>query len=375
MKQIKVLHVIRDMGPGGAERVVINYMKNHDRSIFEPIVCILNRLFPEEKKEMEEKGISYIHLKKKLGWDTKALFSLVSLIKNEKVDILHLHNFSAALYGTIAGVLSKNCPIIFRTEHNIYHPSGNMLSRIKRLANYFLGAFHKNIIAVSNEVKRTHTDHCKFFKNKYVTIYNGIEESEFDKSSNYEKFRQEFGFEKDSIVIGKIGSMYPQKAHEVLFEAAKLVLNAVPEARFLLVGDGPRRSELQAMVSNIGLENEITFTGLRSDVPDLLHFIDIFVLSSAWEGFPMTILEAMASGTPVVVTDVGGNSEAVIHGETGYLVTQGDYQALACAIIELADNYQKRVSMGKAGKNRLLNNFTSEVMVRSIEELYLKNLK
>ena len=375
MKPIKVMHVIHDMGPGGAERVVLNYMIKFDRSLFDPMVCILFRLLPHEQREMEEKGIHYIHLKKKLGWDTKALFALTSLIKKERVDILHLHNFSASLYGTLAAFISTKHPIIFRTEHNIVTTSGNLMSRIKRFAHYLMGAFHKNIIAVSNEVRRSHADNYMFLKNKYITIYNGIEESEYDRSINFEKFRQEFEFEKGSIVIGNVASMYPQKSHEVLLEAAKLVLHAIPEARFLLVGDGPRRSELQSMVSNSGLENKIIFTGLRSDVPDLLNFMDIFVLSSSWEGFPMTILEAMASGTPVVVTNVGGNSEAVIHNKTGFLVNKGDYQALSSAIIELSRDNNKRVSMGKAGKKRLLRNFTSEIMVLRTEELYLKSLK
>ncbi len=373
MEKIKVLHVILDIGPGGAERVVLNYIGNCDITKFESQICILYRLFENEKREMDKAGIRYVHLNKKRGWDSKALFSLVDLIKNEKIDILHLHNISAVLYGTLARIISSH-RLIFRTEHNIITSNLSPVSRAKKWAKIFFGMWHKRIICVSDEVKRSHLAYNSLFEKKYVTIHNGIDPVPFDIQIEPDVFNREFGFTADNIIIGKIASMYPQKAHEVFFEAAKLVLNKFPNARFLIVGDGPRRGELEHIVLEMGLEKEVIFTGLRKDIPALLKFMDIFALSSSWEGFPMTILEAMASETPVVVTDVGGNREAVIDGKTGFLVNKANPGVLADAIVRLAGNQELMSAMGKAGRERVINNFTSEIMVRKTEKLYLEEL-
>jgi glycosyltransferase involved in cell wall biosynthesis len=374
MKKIKVMHIILDIGPGGAERVVLAYLKKMDKALFEPVLCILWRAYPNEMREVKDAGIKYYHLNKKKGWDTRTLLNIISIIKNEKIDILHLHNFSAILYGTLAALMSTR-PKMIRTEHNVVNTNKRFKGKALIFLKNLLGTFHKRIIAVSDEVNRSQTDSDMFFKKKYITIYNGIETYPYEKSVDTNKYRDEFGFTKNNLIIGKIASMYPQKAHEVLFEAVKIVLAEIPEAKFLIVGDGPRKLELKELVSKMGLENEIIFTSIRSDIPELLNFIDIFVLSSDWEGFPITILEAMASGTPIVVTDVGGNREAVINEKTGYLVEKGSPEKLANALILLGKDTPKRIFMGENGKKRLYQHFTAEVMVRKTEKIYfeLKN--
>ncbi len=369
MKKKKVMHIILDMGPGGAERVVLSYLKKMDKSLFEPMLCVLWRVFPSEINEVEKAGITYYHMKKKSGWDTKTLLELAAIIKKEKIDILHLHNISAIIYGTLAALLSTR-PKIIRTEHNVVRATNSFKKNVLTFMRYLLGTFHQKIIAVSDEVKRSRMGVDPFFKKKYITIYNGIETTPYEKPVDIDQYRKEFGFDKNNIVFGKIASMYPQKAHEVLFDAVKLVLSEIPEARFLLVGDGPRKSELEAIVSEMGLENEIIFTGIRRDIPRLLGFIDVFVLSSDWEGFPITILEAMASGTPVVVTDVGGNREAVIDGETGYLIENGSPEKLFEALVSIGKDASKRALFGENGKKRLYQHFTAEAMVRKTEKIY-----
>ena len=374
MRRINIMHVIRDMGPGGAERVVLNYIKHMDRSRFLPKLCVLGRPFPKELKEIRNLDVNFAYFNKSTGWDTRTLLGLASLIKKERINILHLHNFSAQLYGTIAALISTR-PVIFRTEHNVLNRYHGFLGMAKLKFKIIMGLFHEKIITVSEKVKESHLRHDRYFRHKYVTIYNGVDAKLFDVRIDAAKYRQQFGFSRDNLVIGKVASMYPQKAHKIFFHAAKVVLDEIPTARFLVVGDGPLRSDLESMVHRMGLEKEILFTGVRGDVPSLLQFMDIFVLSSAWEGFPMTILEAMASSTPAVVTDVGGNREAVVDGETGYLVRQEEPHALANAIIELGKNSQQRESMGRTSRKRVLKHFTAQGMVRKTEQLYLQAFK
>lgn len=371
MTQIKVMQVILDLGPGGAERVVLNYMKFLDKTRFVPLLCVLRRLYPKEQSELVELGIRCYHLNKPPGWSSRTLSRLARIIANEDVDILHLHNFSAMAYGTLASFISKH-PVIFRTEHNVISRGDTLIDNLKPETRKLMNLFHRKIITVSDAVKNSHISQTRVFSTKYMTIYNGIDPSDHDLSIDFDKYREEFGLRPENTVIGKVASLYPQKDHEIFLKAAQLVINSIPNARFLIIGDGPRRNELQQLSLSMGLGKATIFTGLRSDVPGLLKFVDIFVLSSAWEGFPMTILEAMASGTAVVVTDVGGNKEAVVHCETGYLVRRRDPKALAEGIIDLASDVSKRLAMGEAGRMRVLDNFTSQIMVRRTEDEYLK---
>jgi len=371
MKKIKVMHVILDMGPGGAERVVLSYMKKMDRKVFEPILCVLYRAWDTEMNEAIALGIPCFHLNKKQGWDTRMLLKLIDVIRKEQIDILHLHNFSAIIYGTLAALLSTR-PKIIRTEHNVIVTGKSIKRRALRFLKNLLGVFHRKIIAVSDEVKQSQTQSDILFKKKYITIYNGIETGPHEQVFDHSRYLDEFGFSKEDIIFGKIASMYPQKAHEILFEAIKKVTAEISGARFLIVGDGPRSDELKQMVHKMGLDRYVIFTGIRSDVKGLLAFIDVFVLSSNWEGFPITILEAMGSGTPVVVTDVGGNREAVVNKETGYLVEHGNPEKLAIALIKIGKDEALRRRMGQNANMRLHRFFTAEIMVEKTEDIYRK---
>lgn len=369
-KKIKVMHVIHEMGPGGAERVVLNYLKKMNKYHFVPMVCVLRKIHSKEREKIETMGVKLHYIGKEPGWDWRACLNLAKILRKEQIDVMHLHNFSAIAYGTLASLMACN-PIIFSTEHNVIGETMSRSSYSRSRIKNALQIFHKKVICVSNAVKQSQMQFSLLLSNKYVTIYNGIEADIYNNAIEKNKFKEELGIRKKNIVVGIIASMFPQKAHEIFIKAAKRVLSSVPETRFLIIGDGPRRTELEKLVSNMHLQKEIYFLGVRDDVPKLMKSIEILALSSNWEGFPITILEAMASGVPVVATDVGGNREAITNGITGFLVPKGDYIALAEKIIELATDKKKRMDIGAAGKKKLLEKFTSEIMVRRTEKLYL----
>jgi glycosyltransferase involved in cell wall biosynthesis len=155
--------------------------------------------------------------------------------------------------------------------------------------------------------------------------------------------------------------------------AASIVAQSVPEAWFVMVGDGPLRAEVEALAAELGLTGRLVLTGLRRDVPELLAAFDLFALSSLWEGLPRVLPQAMATGLPIVATAIDGNAEAVTGGENGLLVPAGEPAALAQAIVELLRNPSQAAQMGQVGRTRV-SEFGARKMVEEIAELYTQLL-
>jgi glycosyltransferase involved in cell wall biosynthesis len=273
------------------------------------------------------------------------------------------------LWGIIPVVLARVKAVV-RTVHNVRIVGHDLFSKVKAKIAWLAFLFHHKLIAVSEEVEKVHIRANPFFSGKHVVIHNGVDPSSFDVVFERDDYLREFKLEDRTLIVGTIGRFAPQKAQEVFLEAIRTVLTKRKDIGVLMVGDGPRREELVALRSSLGLEKDVVFTGVRSDIPQLLHCFDIFVLSSDWEGFPMTILEAMACGKPVVVTDVGGSREAVAHGESGLVVPPRDAKGLAEAILTLLDDSTMRRKMGRIARERLLAHFTADVMARETERVY-----
>ena len=172
MKPLRVMHVILNMGPGGAERVVLNYLKHMDRSRFVPRLCVLGVAFEAELEEIKKLGVRFRVFNKPRGWDGKTVLGLASFLRKERIEILHLHNFSAQLYGTLAALISDR-PKIFRTEHNVVNNFNGALQWMKLKLKYLMGEFHEKIIVVSEEVKKSHTQYDRRFREKYIRFVTG----------------------------------------------------------------------------------------------------------------------------------------------------------------------------------------------------------
>jgi len=167
-----------------------------------------------------------------------------------------------------------------------------------------------------------------------------------------------------------LARLVPQKDHKTFIEAARIVIQHYPETTFAIIGQGPLKSELEQFAFNLGLQRHVHFSGLRTDIPNVLAALDISVLCSRKEGFSLTILESMAAGLPVVATRVGGNEEAVVHGETGFIVEPQNPKALADAIMRLVQDERTRKKFGAAGEQRVHRYFSIEVTARKLIELY-----
>jgi glycosyltransferase involved in cell wall biosynthesis len=205
---------------------------------------------------------------------------------------------------------------------------------------------------------------------KYVTIRSGIDLDRFRHPTRpREAVRAELGIPPDATVVGTVTRLSEQKAPLDFVSAAARIGARHPDVQFVIVGDGPLRAEVEAAITSEGLTHSVHLTGLRRDVPDLMHSFDIFALSSLWEGLPRVLPQAMAAGLPIVATAVDGNAEAVTDGVNGFLTPAGDPGALTEALLKLLRDPALAARMGQAGLARI-DEFGARRMAQQIESLY-----
>lgn len=361
------MHIIYALDVGGMQKGLSNLINMMDPLFVNSICCITKAGIFKEK--IKKQGIEIFELNKKEGNDFSSLIKLVSLLRKKKVDIVHARCWGALFDAAIAAKIAK-IPVVIYGEHgrryeDVFHPKKRQIWLRKILLTYFVD----KIVAVSTEVKEWLQNSIGIKQDKIICIHNGIDPKEAEIEINLNK-RKQIGIQNGEIVIGTIGRLDPVKDYSTLIYAASEIINQFPNVGLLFVGDGPMRNDLENLGKNLHIENKIMFLGERTDTIELLKMMDIFVLPSLIEGISNTILEAMSCGIPVVATNVGGNPEVVINGETGFLVPPKDSHALAEAIREILKDRSKGVRLGLAGKERTNQHFSLTNMVKAYETLY-----
>ncbi|MFC1658784.1 glycosyltransferase family 4 protein, partial [Candidatus Omnitrophota bacterium] len=204
----------------------------------------------------------------------------------------------------------------------------------------------------------------------YITIYSGIEINKFDLDINIGEKKREFGIKSADLVVGVVSKLWEGKGHRCILEAAKRVIAKVPNAKFMFVGEGYLRQELEKLTQKMDLTDNVIFTGFRSDIPEVTAIFDIAVLASFFEGLGRVLLEAMVLSKPVIATRVGGIVDVVTDAETGILVSPNDSVALSGAMIKLLLDDDLRKRMGEAGRAKIDAKFTARTMINQIKEVY-----
>lgn len=356
-KPIKVLHIHSSTGIGGTEKITFDLLRKLDRRCFDVKVYFSCEAGPIQ---------DYYHKEGIETSERRGILKDIRFIINFKPEIIHLYGLRANLkwrlilwllgfryiIGSLEGLTNTDRIGFWRVKLDI-------------LTAYFL----KNYIAVSINV----ADYLKargFPEDKLGVIYNGIEVDKYTPLSKEKKeeLKRSLDIPLNSIVISCVANLRIVKGHIFLIDA----LSALRELNFsaIMIGDGTLRDSLIEYSIKKGLNDKTKFLGQRFDIPELLSITDIFVLSSLSEGMPLSIMEAMASGLPVVATNVGGVSELVVDGETGFFVPPRNPSLLAGKIKILIDNKSLRETMGIKGRARIKDNFTLEAMVKKTEELY-----
>jgi glycosyltransferase involved in cell wall biosynthesis len=365
VKKLKVIHLVEDMKTGGAERVIADIAEGLDRNRYDVRVWCITR-GGDTADELTEKGIAVMILGISSYHNPFKILKLKRLLREAAPDIVHTHGYFASVIGRLSAQ-KADVSVILAHVHSTYWDYKKRHIFMERK----LSRFTDKIICCSKAVENFVRDFEKIGKGKTAVIYNGVDEERFYPREDTPSIRSELGIDENAPLVGTVSSLTPHKGHEYLFRAASLVKEEFPSAKFLIVGDGPLRTELEDLVKNLSVYPDILFTGTRKDVPKILSVMDVFVLPSSFrEGLGIAIIEAMAAEKPVVATDIGGIPEVVKQGETGFLVPPGDPRALAKAIIELLQNPEKAREIGKKGRVRFKEKFTRKHMLSEIDALY-----
>lgn len=359
----KICFIIGQLRRGGAEQQLYKLVKSLDKNKFEPIVICL-REGDYWGKKIRDLDIELIEIPRTKNFEIRRLLILIKILKKKKPDIIHTFLFSANSYGRIAGLITR-VPIMIASERSI-PDLGKDKSLLQILVDKLLSIFSHGIICNSKKAAMLLVHKYFYNKRKTHVVYNGIEINGLPSSANCLK-------EKNSQkIVGSVGSCTIAKNQKLFLEMTKIVIEKYKEKniKFVLIGDGRLRNELENYTKKMGIEKWLVFTGERKDILNLLKSMDIFVMTSLYEGISNAIMEAMLMGLPVIATDVGGNSELVIEGTTGHLCPLNDAQALAEKVLFLLRNkiYSKR--LGENGRSRIINNFNIKIMKTKIEEIY-----
>jgi glycosyltransferase involved in cell wall biosynthesis len=349
---MRVAHVTLQLETGGLERLLVEFARCADRERFQPHVVCLGPRGPLADI-IESLGCPVIALNAPGGVRPALLLTLARLFRSEAFDVVHTHNTKPLLYAGPAARLAGVGTVV-HTRHGQRHGATRRQNALFRWAS----CCADRIVCVSEESRRRSLAEG-LSENRLVTIVNGIDRERFSPGR--------FDPEAPAIYVGRLT---PEKDVATLLRASALLLAARPALRLRVVGDGPCAGELRELAAALGISRAVEFLGVRSDVDELLRSSSMLLLSSRTEGIPLTVLEAMAAGLPVVATDVGGTSEAVADGCTGLLVPAGDAQALASAALAILDRPDRATAMATQGIARVKEHFDVRDMVGRYEALY-----
>ncbi|MEW6003491.1 MAG: glycosyltransferase [Nitrospirota bacterium] len=360
---IPILYLNYSMEVGGIETLIYEFVFRLDGNRFLPSVCVFREGGSLEKK-LKSKGVQVYCIEKKEGIDFLLISRLRRLLQEKDIKILHTHNYSAWLYGVLAAKGIKDLRHI-HTEHS------NVDKKRRAWTERVLSRFTDSIVCVSEDVKQSMIKNQKISPERITVIYNGVDTDRFCPDLEKRKaFRKKIGIKQDAPVVGIVARLTPVKDHSTLLKAFSELSKANKDAVLLIVGDGELRNKLEHETEELGLRDRVLFLGERRDTPELLNAMDIFVLSSLSEGHNVSLLEAMATGIPTVVTSVGGNQEVILDRVTGYLVPPGDSRILADRMKYLLKEKDLIIKMGKKARSRVVDKFSIEGMMEEYKTLY-----
>lgn len=367
-KRLTILFLVNGFGVGGAEKALLELVRRIDRKKFRVMVASVGQGGVLEKEFSDASDACFVFAKR-FSFDFSLIRKVAQLLRESKVDILQTTLFYADVIGTFASKFAGT-PVKVSWQTALAIPTGNVKDdRLRHVLSYRAAASQMtHIVAVSDEVRNY------FIKNRHIppqkisTIHYGVDLNRFQNSGK--TIRKALGLSKDDLVISVVGHLSDVKGHIFLLKASPTLIRKNPKIQLVFAGDGAERHSLEREAVQLGIRKHVHFLGVRSDVPDILRSSDIFVLPSIYEGLPNVILEAMASGLPVVASRVGGIPEAVEEGKTGFLFRPGDVIQLEQALFPLIGNQKLRRKMGEAGRRRVEDYFSIDVEIQRFEDLF-----
>jgi glycosyltransferase involved in cell wall biosynthesis len=366
MKKINVLILTHSLHIGGAEKHIYSMISKIDKIEFNfIIICFFEPGVIGEL--LSKKGFNVYSRLMKSNLDLSGLWKIIRIAKQEKFDILYTVLTPLTLFwGVLCSRLAGIAKVITRstTIYPLYH-----ITRKRKMLMLFSLFFVDRIIAQSYSHRDYLIESAGFDSENIVVLYNGVDLEYFSGNINTLEMRKVLGIPLDCAVVGIVGRLVPEKGISVLLNAAKLVIKSLPHVRFLIVGDGKERKDLEDASRKLNIEDNVHFLGMRDDILEVVSSFDVAVMSSVTEAFSNAILEYMAVSRPVVVTDAGSNAE-IVNDNTGCIVPVGDHEAMANALLGLLKEKVLAKKMGRAGRKRVEEKFSLQNMIRQYEILF-----
>ena len=376
MSKINLLYIITKLELGGAQKQLLSLISALDKDRYNIFLFTAGDglLIPEalaieglilKRSKFLERVINPLK-------DILALLEIYFFIKKNRIQIVHTHSSKAGILGRLAAKFAKT-PVIIHTVHGWsfndyqFRPVNYLYRFLERIC----ATFTSKIIVVSSFDQAKGLKNSIASKERYILIRYGLDDKAFSATSKRREIRQSLGLSDMALVVGMVACFKFQKAPLDFIELAGRIKIKFPDVKFVLVGDGRLRGKIVTRIKQLNLENQIILTGWYKDIPGILSGWDIFVLTSLWEGLPISVLEAMSAGLPAVVTDTGGIREALINGQTGYLVDPHDIVFMQNRVEELLNSAQKRDEFGRSSQEIISRGeFSLSSMFKNTAELY-----
>ena len=376
MRKSRIIHIQVLPILSGVQKSMLDIISRLDPNKYD--ITVLCQAEGELTQALKQKNIRFTtlsELKREINpyYDFLAFLKLYKLLRHGKYDLVHTHSSKPGIIGRLAAKAAGIKCIVHTVHGFAFHENSS------KLQIFLVGIFEKLAGMVSHKVvfvnkkDRDIASKMKLVANhKMVIIHNGIDLSQFNSGKGVKSGN---GVKKNGAMVGMIARLWEQKAPQDYIASIPKVVDKIPDAKFLVIGNGPLEEELKEMSNRLGVSKNVLFLGWRQDIKDLLKIIDVVVLPSLWEGLPVSILEAMALSKPVVATNIKGNNELVVHGETGYLVEPGNPEEISSYVLKLLNDQPLAKKMGRLGYSRVKEKFALNKIVEQTSSLYENLLK
>jgi glycosyltransferase involved in cell wall biosynthesis len=372
---MRVLHIITRLDKGGSADVLLDLTSGLRKMGNDVFIAVGPTLEPQTdidafsiKSEIPVYHIKSLQRDCSPFTDCKAFFEILKVIRKIKPDVLHTHTSKAGFIGRIAGrIAGVNVAVHMPHGHIFYGYFSSIKTRLFIFLEKIAALFTYRILTLTEIEKLDYIREKIARAEKIATIPCGIDIDRY--SLSHRTVRNEFGIPAGLPVIGWVGRVESVKGCEYFLRACHLIKKEMPEARYLIVGEGPLKGEMEELARKLDVSEEVIFAGYRTDMPEIMNSIDLLLHTPLNEGLGRVLLEAMVCEKPVVAADVGGIPEIIEHGVQGFLVPAGDYTSMARESLRILKDPELARVIGCAGRERALD-FSTENMVRKIHNLY-----
>jgi glycosyltransferase involved in cell wall biosynthesis len=373
----RILHVIDHLGSGGAQEAVCQLVKYRQTERFQSEVVALHG-FGHYWEVLRSWGVP-VHTLVPQGFARAAIpfifLRLFLLLARNRYDVVHTHLIGS---NVLAAPLAALYRVPVRFTHDQTHDDVRDYSFLHRWLDTLANRLNHHVIAVSSSIRSFLCRKEKIPANKISVIYNSVDLSRFSPKSHPGarlSARQKWGLPAEALIVGGVGRLHYQKNFPLFLEVAAEVCARLPQALFVIAGEGPERAGLEEMGRKLGIASRLRFLGFVKEMPELYQGLDLLLLTSHFEGTPLTVLEAMAMGVPVVASQVDGVAEVLEDGRDGLLVPPGRRDLFVQGICRLLQDQRLWQRLSRAGQEKARQRYSAEAMVRQVEKLYLQYLE